>query len=428
MATFTQRIQGVYADARVHAATASTAVQSFLSADTVTSTPFLIVLGVVLLAFIIWYSIESFAFETPTNILRKETAAAKAMSVYEGKTRLSLSESLSKYKSAGELDDDSTFLFTNFYWYTANMGAMFLSDMLPVSSVPRVVVSPKAARLALLGGARSFVFDIWPDLTPGNGQFSPLVQTVEAGSAWKRSSFNAVPLAAILSVLMKEAYEVGRLSTQNDPILLYLRFKGVPRKSTFDYTAKVLESTIQPYRLDASYNHCRGQQLIPTQNIQMFAKRVIVASNVTAQNSVLGDYINIGPSAGISLEYDPNFAKGLTADMKNTAVQGIKQNISFVAPDDATNGWDVSGSASLGIHCLAFNFGTLAIPATAPTYNAVTSGRAADVGFDKVSFLLKPKALRLQVSRIQAPSTPPDFRFNGGNITQPQGISIPGGY
>jgi len=421
MATLASRTQDLYRGAEA-------TIASAMSSSTVTSTPFLIALGVVLLAFIIWYVIESFAFETPTNILRKEAAAAKAMSVYEGKTRLSLSESLSKYKSAGESDDKDTFLFSNFYWYTANMGAMFFSDMQPVSSVPRVIVSPKAARLALLGGARCFVFDVWPDLTPGDGQFSPIVQTVEEGSAWRRSSFNAVPLAAILSVLMKEAYEVGRASTQNDPIMLYLRFKGVPRKSTFDYTARVLESTIQPYRLDASYNRCRGQQLIPTQNIQVFKRQVIVASNVTAQNSVLGDYINIGPSAGISLEYNPNFAKGLTTDMKNTAIQGIKQNISFVAPDDMTNGWDLSGCASLGIHCLALNFGTLSIPATAPTYNAVTSGRAADVGFDKVSFLLKPKALRLQVSSIPAPSTPPDFKFNGGNITQPKGISIPQGF
>jgi hypothetical protein len=305
------------------------------------------------------------------------------------------------------------------------MGAFLYSDMQPLSSQPRVVVSPKAARLALLGGARCFVLDVWPDLTPGDAQYSPVVQTVEEGSAWRRTSFNAVPLVAILSVLVKEAYESGRDSTQNDPIMLYLRFQGVPRKATFDYTARVLQSTIQPYRLDAAYNGCRAQQLIPIQPITMFSGKVIVVSNVTASSSVLGDYINIGPQTGIPVEYDPTYAKGLTKEMKATAISRIQQNISIVAPNDASNGWDISGCAAIGVHGLALNFGQLGLPVGTPTYNAVQNNRATEISFDKVSFLLKPVPLRLVPSTIPAPSTPPDFKFNSGNITQPPGITIP---
>jgi hypothetical protein len=394
----------------------------------VTSTPFLVAVGVVLFVIIAVYIARSFDFETPANILRMETQVAKSWSSYESAQRDSLATTLKKLQqNSGETTD--SFLVSNFYWYTANIAAMFYSK-------DRAVISPKAVRLALLGGARCFVLDIWPDLNPGTGQYAPIVQHVEAGSAWKRDSMNSVPLAAILSVLVQEAYGVQRESTNTDPLMIYLRFKGVPRKETFDFTAKVLESTIQPYRLDASYNRCRGQAMIPIQNIANFSKQIIVASNVIAADSVMGDYINIGPATGATLEYDPNFAKGLAsstgtaatgqaAGMKLSAINAIKQNISFVAPDNVSNDWDIAGCAGIGVHCLALNFGTLKIPSTAPSYVPSTGSTASRMTFNNASFVLKPVSLRIVPQTIAAPSTPPDWRFNGGNITQPQGISIP---
>jgi len=405
-----------------HMGSVGTLLKSSMNTGFVTSTPFLIAVGITLLVLIIVYIVQSFGFETPANISRMETQVAKAWSQYESAQRDSLATTLKKLQqNSGESQD--SFLVSNFYWYTANMGAMFYPG-------DRAVISPKAVRLALLGGARSFVFDIWPDLTPGTGQYAPIVQHVAAGSAWKRDSMNSVPLAAILSTLVQEAYGVQRESTNSDPLMIYLRFKGVPRKETFDFTAKVLESTIQPYRLDASYNRCRGQAMIPIQNIANFSKQIIVVSNVVAADSVMGDYINIGPTTGATIEYDPNFAKGLTtggaasgqtAGMKLSAINAIKQNISFVAPDDTSNSWDISGCASIGVHCLALNFGTLNVPSTAPSYSSGPSRMT----FNNASFVLKPVPLRIVPQTIAAPSTPPNWNFNGGNITQPPGISIP---
>ena len=409
-----------------------TILKSSMNTGFVTSTPFLIAVGITLVILIIVYIVQSFGFETPSNISRIESQAAKAWSQYESAQRDSLVTTLKKLqKNSGESQD--SFLVSNFYWYTANMGAMFYPG-------DRAVVSPKAVRLALLGGARSFVFDIWPDLTPGTGQYAPIVQHVAAGSAWKRDSMNSVPLAALLSVLVQEAYGVQRESTNSDPLMIYLRFKGVPRKETFDFTAKVLESTIQPYRLDASYNRCRGQAMIPIQNIANFSKQILVVSNVVAADSVMGDYINIGPTTGATIEYNPNFAKGLAsstgaagaagaagqaAGMKLSAINAIKQNISFVAPDDTTNGWDIAGCAEVGVHCLALNFGTLKLPSTMPSYIPSTGSTASRMSFNNASFVLKPVPLRIVPQTIAAPSTPPNWNFNGGNITQPPGISIP---
>jgi hypothetical protein len=170
--------------------------------------------------------------------------------------------------------------------------------------------------------------------------------------------------------------------------------------------------------------------MIPIQNIANFSKQIIVVSNVVAADSVMGDYINIGPTTGATIEYDPNFAKGLTtggaasgqtAGMKLSAINAIKQNISFVAPDDTTNGWDIAGCAEIGVHCLALNFGTLNVPSTAPSYSSGPSRMT----FNNASFVLKPVPLRIVPQTIAAPSTPPNWNFNGGNITQPPGISIP---
>jgi hypothetical protein len=75
---------------------------------------------------------------------------------------------------------------------------------------------------------------------------------------------------------------------------------------------------------------------------------------------------------------------------------------------------------------LALNFGQLSLPAGAPTYNAVQNNQGTEISFNKVSFLLKPVPLRLVPSTIPAPPLPPDFKFNGGNITQPSALATPG--
>jgi len=60
----------------------------------VTSTPFLIAVGITLLVLIIVYIVQSFGFETPANISRMESQVAKAWSQYESAQRDSLETAL----------------------------------------------------------------------------------------------------------------------------------------------------------------------------------------------------------------------------------------------------------------------------------------------------------------------------------------------
>jgi hypothetical protein len=267
------------------------------------------------------------------------------------------------------------------------------------------VASAEAARAAVLAGARGFVLDIWPDLTPG-ANFGPIVQVVEAGSAWRRISMNSLPLSSVLQAIVQEGFATPLRPGADDPLFLYLRFRGHPRTATFEATAKVLSATLEQYRLDTSYNNCRAQDRLYTLPITNFFKKVVIFSDNRAAGTTLADYINVGPRDGIAVEVSTEDARALTVNMKADAIHKFKLNLTWLAPQAETriaedNGYDWEAAQGLGVHFCAMNFWN--------RNDRLAKYMDPNV-FGTQSFLIKPASLRYSIEIIPDPKQP----FNPG--------------
>jgi len=375
-----------------------------------------IVILIISAALLIWYGRKTRLFETPHNIARMTRADGKTMEQYDRNKdkRTTLINYLQQLKSQGV--PENHFAVTNFYISTTNAAGIFLPA---VDSI----VSPLAAKYQTAAGARAFIIDIWRDITPGN-KFAPSVQIIEAGSNWRRVSMNMLPLSTILKAIVEEGITNNRRPGQNDPLFIYLRFRN-PHKLTLDGAAAALQSTIEPYRLETTFNNCRGQTRLFSQPIFNLFDKIIVMSNTRASNSILSDYINVGPLDGIKMEWTPKDANGISDNMKPEQIRKIQQNFAWIAPyseepSATTNDYTLTKAQSLGIHFIGMNFAN---------NNDNLKAYLDPKMFGTSSFVIKPLALRYYIEVLPPPKYPQDPKWGSGTTagspTEPPAIKMP---
>lgn len=386
-----------------------------------------IVLGILVFAYFVSLVTVRWDFETPANLSNKASTAAASYAPYATMPRNAMATTVQR---AATTIPQEQLVLTNFYVSTANVaGLCFVKTN---SEGTRAIYNKDAIRLSLLGGARAFVFDCWPDTTAGDYQHGPVVQTVEPGSLWRRTSFTATPLAAPLSELMTQAFNSQYPSTSNDLIIVYLRFRTkdgkTPRSDTMNLTAQILQSTIQPYRMDAAFNRCRAQDQIALLPLTTFAGKVLIVSNFNGAGTALADYINVWHGQDElhrAMEATTSFAKNLPEAQKPSAIKSIQQQLTFVAPygeDPAaeSNAWDTAGAQAVGVHCCGLNMDPARVPQSLKTM------------FVSDSFAIKPEALRYIPTTLPTPGMPPaSFAAMGagptpGAIQTPPAMRVPG--
>jgi hypothetical protein len=228
------------------------------------------------------------------------------------------------------------------------------------------IFSVEAIRAAAAGGARAFVFDVWPDLSP-DAEFAPVLQVIDSDSPWRRVSMNTLSFTTALNTLVQSLYAntlTGGSRSDDfsqDVAVIYLRIRGTPRKSTYDGITAALQGAIEPYRLDVSFNACAGQtdgnRLFITP-LSDFAGKIIVACNSAAAGTSLEDYINC-----VATEYTAKDLKDLTPEGRTKTAKDIQLSMAFIAPPldsdmAAKNGWDwKEGGHAFGVQMAAMNFG-----------------------------------------------------------------------
>ena len=346
----------------------------------------LAVLSAVVVAYFISLITVRWDFETPSNISNKMSAAASSYGSYALMPRNSMAVTLKNLNTVPQ----EQLVLTNFFISTANMAGLCFTKT--NSTGTRAIYTSDAIRLSLLGGARAFVFDCWPSTEGGQYQHGPILQTVEPGSMWRRTSFNSVPLATPLATLMTQAFNSNYDSTSNDLIIIYLRFRTpggkTPRSDTMNLAAKVLQSTIQPYRLDAAFNRCRAQDQIALLPLASFAGKVLVVCNFNGAGTALADYINVWHGEDdlhTALDHDTGFAANIPPTNVDSSIRQIKQQLTFVAPygEDPvaeSNSWNIAAAQNLSVHCCGINMDPGKVP---PALKKM---------FEKNSFSLKPDA------------------------------------
>lgn len=371
------------------------------------------VLAVILaIGILVWRFVYAPPLESPNTIRSLAKAATLAQSHYSvaATQRKGLADTLAALKQKGV--PDAELVLGNFYVSTVHSTGLF-------TPARDGIVTPEAARAAVLAGARGFVFDIWPDLTPGAG-FAPVLQAVEPGSLWRRISLNALPFAPVLRDLVQEALELPERPGHDDPVLLYLRFNGTPRTETYTGVASALRTFIEPYRLDAPYNNCRAAQNIFALPMASLSRKILVFSNVRAAGTPLADYINAAPMEGLPIEMTVNEVKTLSAEGRTAAKTKIQRFLTFVAPPSATadaeSNYAFEPAHALGIQCVAMNFWK---------DNDARKAYLAPDMFGVQSFALKPAGLRYRVQSLPAPGVPTNPGMGDGSLQAPAGLQAP---
>jgi hypothetical protein len=306
--------------------------------------------------------------------------------------RESMETTLSALKSANPAD---ALLFANMYISTVNGTGLFF----PARDG---VFSPDAVRQAVRAGARCFVLDVWPDMSPTGG-FAPILQVVEAGSVWRRISLNSLPLDTAIGALQASIYGgglVGSAASNKDLVVLYLRFQGKPRKATFDMTASILQKHLESYRLDPSFTVANQKQLYMTR-LSALAGKVVVLSNMAATDSGLDDYIN-----GVPKEWSIDSLKALPDSEKTDTRTLICEQLNIVAPPlDTETGAKAEDNFMWGPygHAMGIQFAAMNFFGDTERDNSLREYIGPDM-FGKRSYVLKPADLRMKPATIGQPN------------------------
>jgi len=363
----------------------------------------------------IFYGISARWLETPPNIQAYVKQAMKKSDIYNhgAPNRMGIRQYIQLLKNQGV--PDNHLAVTNFYASTVNAAGIYLP---PVDGV----VTPYAIRSAFDSGARAYVFDIWPDMTPG-ANFGPIIQIVESGSLWRRISVNSFPFSTLLRELVRAGLENTASPGYEDPLFLYIRFRGTPRRSTYDGVTSALRSVIEPYRLDQMYNACRNQESLFKIPITELFRKILIFTNKQVQGTSFADYVNAAPTEGIDIEFTTNMAKGLNTESKAITVRKVKQNFGFVAPvseapETNDNKYDYQLSYDVGIHFCAMNFS-----------NNNDKLKQYMGRFGQSSYQIKPVELRYFIDVLPNPKylKDPDWGTgtSAGTPVRPPDIRIP---
>ena len=293
-------------------------------------------------------------YETPSNIRRVTANRAREADKTASKSpRQGLPDYLGTLTSVPAAEQ----ILGNFQICTVNGAGLF-------SPAEDGVFSTDAVKSVVEAGARACVLEIWPDLRPGQN-FAPVLQVVENGSTWRRISLNSAPFQTLLRTWVSNVFNPGLGPTSlgnQDVVLIYLRFCGTPRPSTFAGVAAAFQE-FEQYRLDTSFHACRGQSRLALIPMQELGQKMIVFSSHKAEGTPLESFINAAPQDGIPVELP-------LESIKNGAVNRdiLRKNIVFVAPPlneerTTNNAWDWMTARNVGIQCVAMNLLGKASPA-----------------------------------------------------------------
>jgi hypothetical protein len=374
--------------------------------ETPTSSSIIIVL-VVMISVIVGFTIWNY-YSFVTNVGSSSNVGAivsvasdNAFKIYQ--TRLNNRKNLSTLLSSGlpeSVRQNASLI--NFYVLTANMAGMF-------GPSKDGVYDTSAIEHAINAGARGFIFDIYAGSKKEN--YAPVLQVLQPGSNWKVQTMNTIPLGLALDSLRKFGFESGLSnSRQNDPMILYFRFRGTIYPSTLNLTASSIRATLEAYRVPTSENSNLVKQQIDTYN-----KKVIIFSNLTenpSKRTAFSDYINNLEGDERKNNYNP---KDMIATVAESAVDNIviqtKTTMAICAPypeDDlaSNNDWIVTNTNtspifSKGINMVGFNLFSF----VNNQLDSALSDYLTDPNkFGVYSFWMKPDPLQYKVTLASPPT------------------------
>jgi hypothetical protein len=347
---------------------------------------------------------------SPANLAALVKAATTSLAVYP--KRMTDRKSLYDYlQTIGSISSDQLAL-SNFYVMTANMGGAFVANSGGAfPTISNAAFSPIAIQYALQAGARCLVFDIWPDIRK-EAKLGPILQFGENDGSLKTLSPYTLDLPTALQMVQQEGFANSANPARNDPLFLFLRFRGAPTSNTYSKTADAIAFALEPYRLANVYVSKTNNPLFSTPISELFSK-IIILSNKTSTGTRLDNYIN-NPVQPPQSNYKPEEIHSLAnQDLVSMRTRTSQNNILLCAPlpEDITksesNTWDWKEAQAAGIQLCGLNVWSL--DANLGSYMDPTM-------FGTYSFAIKPDNLRYKIERIAPPMKVKNPGYGDGSV------------
>ena len=315
--------------------------------------------------------------------------------------------------SIGTLSADHL-AFSNFYVMTANLGGFF-------SPVKTAAFCKEAIQYAIQAGARCIIFDIWPNSSKGAKQ-GPILQVCANDDSIEKISYYTLDLRTAFEEVNKWAFEDSANPHSNDPMILYLRFRGKPVANTFTETATALIKVFQQRRLPYNFTSTSSNPLYSTPINTVLPGKIIILSDQPGTGTSFAEWVN-NPVPPNNSPFQrktiatPGEVRGLTSDQSSTLDNTCTQNLMACAPlpedisNSESNGWNWKGAQKVGIQYCGLNLWVQ--DKGLDTYMAPNM-------FGTYSFMIKPNnppPHRYTIERIPPPIPVKDLGYGTGTLT-----------
>lgn len=315
--------------------------------------------------------------------------------------------------SVGHLSADQL-AFSNFHVMTANLGGYF-------SPVTKAAFSKEAIQYVIQAGARCIVFDIWPDISKG-GNNGPILSVRQNDNSIEilDSSYYSMDLVTALTEVKKWAFEDSANPGSNDPMILYLRFRGKPDKNTFTGTATALTVFQENnHRLPNNFTLTDKNPLCSSPINIMLPGKIIILSDQPGTGTSFAEWVN-NPVAPANSPFQrktiatPGEIKGLNSSQLNALDTTCTINMMACAPlpeDTATsesNSWEWKNAQDTGIQFCALNFWV--------NDDGLKSYLEPAV-FGTYSFMIKSVATRYKIERVPNPIPVKPLGYGDGTVS-----------
>jgi hypothetical protein len=350
-------------------------------------------------------SVEGFATNAQSHVGRNSNA-----SIYP--KRMTDRKSLYDYlQTIGSISSDQLAL-SNFYVMTANLGGAFMANS--GGAFPRIsnaAFSPVAIQYALQAGVRCIVFDIWPDIRKG-ANMGPILQFGQNDASLKTLSPYTMEFDSALQMVQQEGFANSANPARNDPLFLFLRFRGNPTTTTYSKTADAIAFTLEPYRLANVFTSKTNNPLFSTPISELFSK-IIILSNKSSTGTRLDNYIN-NPVQPPTSSYKPEEIHSLAnQDLQTMKTKTSQNNILLCAPlpedtdKSETNSWNWKEAQAAGIQLCGLNIWSM---------DANLGAYMDPSMFGTYSFAIKPDNLRYKIERIAPPIKVKNPGYGDGSV------------
>ena len=259
--------------------------------------------------------------------------------------------------SIGNLSADQLAI-SNFHVMTANLGGFF-------TPVNKAAFCKEAIQYSINAGARCIIFDIWPDTNKG-ANLGPILKVCANDSDYTRLSYYTLDLATAFTEVRKYAFEDSANPASNDPMILYLRFRGKPVSNTFSLTAMTLASVFKDHRLPFNFATTNNNPLYSTPINTSFPGKIIILSDQAGTGTSFAEWVN-NPVAPNNSPFTrktiatPGEVHSLTPSQLSILDTSCTTNLMACAPlpediaNSESNAWDWKQAQNAGIQFCGLN-------------------------------------------------------------------------